>query len=114
MVEAHPGGGLEALRARKATGAPCRLTPEPKGQLPALLAQGAEAFGFRGDVWTQARIAAVIQQRLGVTYHPSHMCRLLRQIGWSRQKPISRATQRKEDAIQHWWQERWPALPKKG
>jgi hypothetical protein len=28
--------------------------------LPELLAKGAEAYGFRGDVWTRARVGVVI------------------------------------------------------
>ena len=43
-------GGLAALRHRKPTGAPRRLSKEQLAQPPELLAKGAEAFGFRGDI----------------------------------------------------------------
>jgi transposase len=49
-------GGAEALRRRLAPGSPPKLTTEQRAQLPHLLAQGAEAFGFRGDVWTAKRV----------------------------------------------------------
>jgi len=74
------------------------------------LAHGAEAYGFLGDVWTTKRVAALIQQEFGIRYHPAHVSRLLREIGWSVQKPIRRATQRDEAAIARWTTERWPAL----
>jgi transposase len=100
------------LRNRKSTGAPRRLSTEERAQLPALLARGAQAFGFRGDVWTRARSATVIRQEFGVAYHPDHIGRLLQQNGWTNQKPEERATQRDEEAIAAWREEHWPALKK--
>ena len=84
-----------------------------RAHLPGLLSRGAEAYGFRGDVWTAKRIAEVLWRTFGVRYHPDHVSRLLRQAGWSRQLPIERATQRDEEAISRWYKERWPALRKK-
>jgi transposase len=104
--------GVAALRKRKSPGAPPKLARAQVAQLPALLARGAPAFGFRGDVWTGARIAAVIETHFGVRYTPAHVGRLLRQLGWTPQRPIQRATQRDEAAIERWYAERWPALKK--
>jgi transposase len=87
-----------------------RLSAEQKAELVRRLEQGAEAQGFLGDVWTTKRVASLIQQAFGVQYHPAHMSRLLRELGWSVQKPIRRATQRNDAAIRAWWSERWPAL----
>jgi transposase len=106
-------GGVEALRTRPRPGGPTKLTAEQRAQIPGLLAQGAEAYGFRGDVWTAARIAEVIWRTFGVRYHRDHVSRLLRQLGWSRQQPRVRATQRNDEAIARWYSERWPALKKK-
>ncbi len=90
-----------------------RLTQEQKAQLPQLLAKGAQAYGFRGDVWTASRVAKVIERTFGVRSHRDHVGRLLREVGWSRQQPIERATQRDEEAIKAWYKERWPAIKKK-
>ena len=103
-------GGVVALRRRTSPGTPPKLTPEQRAQVPALLAQGAEAFGFRGDLWTAPRVAAVLQARFGVQYHPAHLSRLIRALGWSVQRPIQRATQRDDAAIARWQAEAWPAL----
>ena len=107
-------GGKEALRAQPPPGPTPRLTEEQRMQLPWLLERGAEAFGFLGDVWTTKRVAAVIEQEYGVRYHPDHVGRLLREAGWSVQKPVTRATQRDEAAIKAWYEERWPEVKKKG
>jgi transposase len=106
-------GGVEALKAHPPKGVPARLSAEQKAQIPALLAKGAEAYGFRGDVWTANRVAVVIERTFGVRYHRDHVGRLLREAGWSRQQPIERATQRNEAAIKDWYEQRWPAIKKK-
>src|SRR5215831_6266530 len=105
--------GLEGLRRHPAPGRQPRLTPEQLAQLPALVERGAEAYGFRGQVWTCKRVAEVIRRTFGVTYHPAHVSRLLHAVRQSVQRPRSRAAQRNEPAIQAWWQDRWPALEKK-
>ena len=105
--------GVEALRHRKGGGPKPRLRREQIEQLPQLLNQGAEAYGFRGDVWTHARVATVIKQHFGVQFSLSHVGRLLQQIGWSRQKPVERASQRNEQAIERWRTEKWQELEKK-
>jgi hypothetical protein len=78
--------------------------------IPELLWHGAEAYGFRGEVWTCARVAVVIAQEYGVCYSKSHVSRVLRQLGWTPQLPISRARQRDEAAIARWRVEAWPQL----
>jgi transposase len=103
-------GGAQALAHRMPPGRMSRLSAEQKAELVRRLEQGAEAQGFLGDVWTTKRVASLIQQAFGVQYHPAHMSRLLRELGWSVQKPIRRATQRNDAAIRAWWSERWPAL----
>src|SRR5439155_16584474 len=103
-------GGVAALRHRPPPGPSPRLTPAQLGQLPGLLARGAVAFGFRGDVWTARRVTELIRRQFGVQYHFNHVGNLLRQAGWSPQKPLRRARQRNEAAIERWRTERWPAL----
>ena len=105
--------GVEARHRRKGGGPKPRLSAEQVNQLPALLNRGAEYFGFRGDVWTRARVAAVIKQTFGVTYSLTHVGWLLRKIGWSWQKPLTRASQRDEVAIERWRSETWLEVQKK-
>ncbi len=107
-------GGVETLRNRKRSGAPSRLTHSQKSELPKLLSKGAESYGFRGEIWTCKRVASVIRGHYGVSYHPSHVSRILRSLEWSLQKPKPRAKQRKEDEIREWLKEKWPEIRKKG
>jgi transposase len=102
--------GPEALRRRPPPGAPRRLSPEQLARLPELLHRGPPAYGFRGELWTRSRVAALIRLECGVSYHPRHVGRLLKAIGWSPQKPARRARQRDEAAIARWREDTWPAI----
>jgi transposase len=95
------------------SGAPPRLSETDRQKLPELLKRGAESFGFRGDLWTCGRVGKVIEREFGVKYHPAHVSRILKDLGWTPQKPIRRAKQRKEAEIQHWKEVRWPELKKR-
>lgn len=110
MGERGREGGTGALRRRTAPGSAPRLTVDQRTELVAALAKGAPAFGFIGEVWTTKRIAALIKELFGVSYHQAHVSRLVRALGQSVQLPVTQATQRDEAAIQTWQDERWPAL----
>ena len=48
--------GREALLAHPAPGHPPKLSDAQKHRIPEFLWHGPEAYGFRGQVWTRARI----------------------------------------------------------
>ena len=105
--------GEEALRARPHLGAAPKLSPERLRMLPDFLSHGAEAYDFRGELWTCARVAEVIRREFGVSYHKDHVSRLLKALGWTPQKPAECAAQRDEAQIAEWRSETWPELKKK-
>jgi len=86
--------GVEGLRRHPAPGR--RLSAEQLAELPTLLEAGAEAYGFRGQIWTCQRVAEVIRRTFGVRYHPAHVSRLLHTVRQRVQRPRARATQRDE------------------
>lgn len=105
--------GIEALLAHTGAGHPPQLTLEQLAIVPELLWHGAETYGFRGDVWTCPRIAQVIHWELGLSYHKDHVSRLMKELGWTPQIPITRAIQRDEEVIERWRVEVWPELRQK-
>src|ERR687897_1903067 len=104
--------GVEGLRHKPPPGATPRLSEDQRARVPELLAQGAQAHGFRGEAWTCERVAIVIRREFGVSYHPAHVSRLLKALRQSLQKPQRRENQRDEQAIEHWKEKRWPSLKK--
>jgi len=72
---------------------------------------GATANGFVGELWTLERVALVIERLTGICHHPAHVWALLRhRLGWSVQRPVRRAAERDQDAIDRWVKETWPRI----
>jgi len=103
-------GGRQALLSHPIPGRPPALSAAQLRRIPDFLWHGAEAYGFRGSVWTCARVAKVIEEEFGVAYDKGHVSRLLKHLGWTPQMPIRRATQRDEAAIARWREQTWPRL----
>jgi transposase len=103
-------GGVEALLSHAIPGRPARLSTEQLCLVPDFLWHGAEAYGFRGDVWTCGRVAGVLEEEFGVRYSNSQVSRILKVLGWTPQVPITRAIQRDEDAIDRWRSQVWPEV----
>jgi|SRR5215218_5265723 transposase len=101
-------GGLNALRSAGPTGPDPRLSDAQRAAIDQVLRAGARAQGFDTDHWTLARIRAVIERLTGIAYHPGHVWKLLRRMGWRLQRPARRAVERDELAIARWVAEDWP------
>jgi transposase len=104
--------GPQALQLRKATGRPPKLNEATKQALITKLEEGAVVAGFPTEQWTQARVKKVIEREFGVRYHRNYISRLLNDLGWSVQKPDSRAIERDEDLIRAWLSQDWPRIKK--
>lgn len=112
--EAWERGGKAALKHPGRAGRKARLQPLDRVQLAADLQSGPEkSLGLATALWTLPRVSELIRQRFGHQYSPSQASRLLRQMGWSCQKPARRALERDEQKIRTWKQRRWPAIKKK-
>lgn len=103
-------GGRASLRSHPAPGCPPRLTPEQMRLIPDFLWHGTEAYGFHGEFWTCGRVASVLKEEFGVSYHPGHVSRILKHLGWTPQIPLTKAIQRNEKEIEQWRREVWPEL----
>lgn len=82
-VRRHRQGGADALAARPIPGRPPKLTARRKRALVSCLLKGAAAFGFATDLWTCPRIAQLIAQRYGASYHVDAIPRLMAGLGFS-------------------------------
>ena len=96
----------------KAPGASPKLTTGQFSQLKTLLNQGALIHGFATDNWTRERIAQLINKRFGVSYHPAHISRLMKRLGFSLQKPRTRSYRQDQEQVQIWKNKQLPALKK--
>lgn len=103
-------GGAEALRSRGPRGRPRKLSAEQLQALEAELLKGPRAQGYETELWTLERIAKLIRKLFGVSYHPGHVFKVLRGMGWSCQRPTRRAKERDEAAIRAWLTHKWPRI----
>src|SRR5213593_982564 len=106
-------GGQRALKKAGRAGRRPRLRPEDLRRIERGLKRGPQALGYDTSLWTSWRVAHLIEQECGVRYHASQAWRILRQLGWSPQRPVGRAWERDEEAIRRWKKERWPEIKKK-
>jgi len=75
-------GGPQSLRTRYSPGAPSRLNAEQQASLLKLLEESPATHGFTQRNWTYFLIADLISQKFSVTYHQSHIPKLLKKLHW--------------------------------
>jgi transposase len=110
--DAHKKGGRQALASKLPPSRPCKLSEKQLLKLQKLLLKGPKANGYKTDLWTLRRIAALIRKHFGINYHIAHVWRILRKLGWSCQKPEKRARERDEQAIESWRKKDWSRIKK--
>jgi transposase len=103
--------GPQALAAQPQRGPTPRLSDGQLRRLATLLQQGAHTHGWANRLWTAARVAQLIRRHFGVSFHPDHVGRFLRQrLGWTPQKPRRKARERDEDEIARWQRDDFPRI----
>jgi transposase len=99
------------LDARPIPGPTPRLSPYHLRKLERLLRQGAKKHGWPNELWTADRVARLIQQRFGVSFHPEHVRKILKQrLGWTSQKPRRKARERNDKEIERWKSDELPRI----
>lgn len=110
--QAWERGGRGALSSKGQAGPKSKLNPEQIAQVTQALLEGPRSQGYKTDLWTLPRVAALIGKLSGVDYHPGHVWRVLGGLGFSCQRPERRAIERDEKQIGIWKRRTWPALKK--
>jgi len=106
--------GMRGLHGAGRLGRKPKLTKVKRQRIRAALLEGPRKAGYATDFWTLERITTVIRKEAKVSYHPGHVWKILGVMGWSCQKPETRAKERDEKAIRHWQESVWPRMQKKG
>lgn len=68
--------------------------------------------GFDFGLWTRQIVADLILERFGVELSPSGVGKILRRLGLTPQKPLRRAYERDEKAVQEWVDKVYPKVKK--
>lgn len=104
--------GTAGLASAPRLGRRSKITDAQKTELAAALLKGPQAHGWSTEIWTLPRIAEVAYRLTGVRYHEGHIWKLLRAMGWSLQRPTTKARERDEAKIERWKRRTWLRVKK--
>jgi transposase len=105
-------GGAGALNGKGRAGRLASIDAKELKDVERAILKGPLSHGYKTDMWTLQRVAEVIEKQTGVLYHPGHVWKILRQLGFSRQRPARRAIERDDEKILTWVKEDWPRVKK--
>lgn len=105
-------GGLESLDSRKAKGPASKITPQQKQQLGKMLLKNPTQLSFEYALWTIQMIVDLIERKFKVHYSVVQVSYILKEIGFSKQKPLQRANEQDPQKVVQWLQKGYPAIKK--
>jgi transposase len=107
-------GGEDALKSRKATGAPRKLTARQEVAVARwITGKDPRQYGFDFGLWTRQILVQLIVKRFGVRLSVTSVGRLLAKLGITPQKPLRRAYERDPEAVERWVKDVYPKLRKR-
>jgi len=104
--------GMNGAKARYSKGRPAKLGMPERRELLRMLKKGAIQAGFSTERWTQRRIQQVIEKHFGAIYHPRYVGRILKEMGWSVQKPQPQPREQDQELVRAWLNQDWPRIKK--
>lgn len=105
--------GAAGLAARPVAGRPPKLGPVQEKIVGRWLADDPTQHGFSTALWTGPRLAALIEQEFGISFHPDYLAAWLRRRGYTPQKPRRVHRERDDEAIAGWLAQDWPRIKKR-
>lgn len=106
--QARSPGGLDA---KPHPGPKPGLDDAQLRRLEGLLRQGAKHHGWPNELWTAARVAALIHRHFGRSYHPEHVRKVLTgRLNWSSQRPRRKPRERDDKEVERWSADEMPRI----
>jgi transposase len=112
-LAAYKCAGAEGLKVKVSPGRKTKLDAGDLKRLKEILLKGAVKAGFSNELWTSKRVLQVIKSHFDVKYHQNHLPKLLRNLGFSPQRPQREAVEKDRKRIQHWVDHEWKRIKKK-
>lgn len=106
--------GMEGLKSKGRLGRMPGLTTQNISAVRRAIFRGPRKAGYATDLWTLARIAKLICDIASISYHPSHVWKVLQSMNFSAQIPSAKPKERNERKIAEWKRIAWPAIQKRG
>jgi len=110
----YRAGGWHALKTGNRTGRPKKLGGNQIAWIyRTVVDKDPLQMKFQFALWTRSMIAIVIKRKYGTKLSESSVGRLLRQLGFSCQRPLYRAYQQNPEAVTQWKEKVFPEIKKK-
>ena len=109
----YNAGGFAALKTGKITGRPSKLSgPEMQKLYRMIVDKDPLQYKFAFALWTREMVQQLIKTEFNVSLSISAVGRMLKRLGLSAQKPLTKAYQRNEKRVERWKKEECPAIQK--
>lgn len=104
--------GIDSLKGKKASGPQPKLTSLQKHQLKTLVLKNPLQLklDFEYALWTIEMVRELIWKKFKVNYSSSHVANILKEIGYSSQRPIDRAYQQDPAKVKKWLNKDYKAI----
>ncbi|WP_261556248.1 IS630 family transposase [Frankia tisae] len=103
--------GSEALKVRVSSGPAPKLTDEQAEELWRLVAcNDPRRLRFDSALWTREMVRELIRREFGVEYTPQGVGQLMRRMGLSPQRPLTRAWEQDSVRVRRWKEEEYPEI----
>lgn len=102
------GGLLEGHRSGRRS----YLGREDKVRLGDILESGPVVYGLNTGVWTSKIVTQIIEEEFGIGFHPGHVRKLLKEIGFSVQRPTYKLVNADSKKKNKWIRYTYPNLKK--
>jgi transposase len=100
--------GEEGLWEGHRCGRPAGLTESQRQKLADILDSGPVAYGLETGIWTSPLVSQIERDEFALRYHPGHVRKLLRQLGYSVQRPTTRLAQADAKQKRKWVRYTYP------
>jgi len=110
----YRNGGWQALKTGSSSGRPKKLGAKQIAWIYRMVVgKDPLQMKFEFALWTRAMVSVAIQRRFAIKLSESSVGRLLRQLGFTCQKPLYRAYQQNEEAVELWKKTEFPKIQKR-
>lgn len=112
-ISAYREKGESSIDYSKVGGSVRRISKLQQERLIELLEEGAVSCGYEGEIWTRPRVRDLIERVFGIKYGLTTVGDLLRDLGYTVQKPSKSSYKQDAEKVRKWKEEELPALKKK-
>ena len=112
-IKEYKKKGISSFDYSNVGGSVRRISKKDQLNLIEILNKGALANGFDGDIWTRKRVQHIIKEQYKIDYGLTAVGDLLRDLGFTVQKPDKRSYKQDPEKVKYWKEIHLPSLKKK-